>query len=848
MQIIKNIRLDFYGKEFVSVNAKQGDTARYVQVEIIQDNIMFSIPSGATATIACGDIWNICAITENKILAPLKGMLNKPGEKRCQIELLLDNDKLTTVSFELNVERSTRDDGAIEGSNKFSVLDQTIKDAGAATTAANTAAANANSKATLADKAAAAADTATSYAWAVSNQLLDDLDNGVFDGSDGSDGTGLNILSASNVSVTSTAYCFATLYATENIEANTDYTIVLSGNFENTDTDPSVDVYIGDGYNRVTRMNFVSGQDSLLIGTFRTPSSWAHPDVDFTIIRLYNEKSTTAVKATLKWAALYRGKIDNPSKQWTASRTELVGSQGQGLNLLTASNVPVTSASYNFTSLRTTEEIELDTEYTVVMKGNFVNSSTTPSMRLYLGDGTNLIKALYFTSGEDGTLIGTFRTPTQLFNVNVNKNVINVYNYPQSGVGSSTLNWSALYRGKIENPTNQWTPSRTELKGDPGKDGNDSGVGLNLLAGSNVPITSTAYNFVSLYATENIEPNTDYTIIMSGNFKNTGTDSKIWVYVGDAYNILIQMKFTSGSESTLIGTFKTPISFIHEDVDFTLIKFYNAPENSRVTATLNWAALYRGKISNPPKQWIASVKDINAVSADKLKVLYGIDGVAFNGTQHVRHCATCTTAASTVAKIATITNAKFYLQAYIGKVVVKFVNGNSATNPTLNVNDTGSKPIIYKGKAVPANYISPNTFLELQYDGTNWQVIGDLAQAQIDALQAELDTLNGSLTGVIVPNSQFTTASGYTNNCRLVKVGNMMSLTLDVQGNYPANTLISPIIIPAAYRPKKSIITTCSNGANVPVLGTLSIKIDGSVNAYMPSLSAAIFGNYSWTI
>lgn len=115
-------------------------------------------------------------------------------------------------------------------------------------------------------------------------------------------------------------------------------------------------------------------------------------------------------------------------------------------------------------------------------------------------------------------------------------------------------------------------------------------------------------------------------------------------------------------------------------------------------------------------------------------------------------------------------------------------------------------------------------------------------------VQAELDTLNGSLTGVIVPNSQFTVAQGYTNNCRLVKIGNMMSLTMDVQGNYPANTLISPIIIPAAYRPKKNIISTCSNGANVPVVGTLSIKTDGSVNAYMPSLSAAIFGNYSWTI
>lgn len=165
MQIIKDIFLDFYDQNFVRVNAKQGDTARYVRVEIIQDNVIFSIPTDATASIACGDVWNVCTITENKILAPLKGLLDKPGEKRCQIELLLGSDKLTTTSFNLNVEATARNDGAIEGSNELSVLDQAV--------------ANANKAATEATD--------------ITEEIRRRLDNGDFVGSPGEPGTAATI-------------------------------------------------------------------------------------------------------------------------------------------------------------------------------------------------------------------------------------------------------------------------------------------------------------------------------------------------------------------------------------------------------------------------------------------------------------------------------------------------------------------------------------------------------------------------------------------------------------------------------------------------------------------------------
>lgn len=576
--LIKEIFLDFYERNFVAVQAKQGDVGRGLLVNLIDNGTTYEIPSGATARIASGTVWNACEITENKISAPITSdMLKTPGRRPVQIELILGNDKLTTVSFTLDVLASARDDGAIEGSNEFSVLDQTIKDAGAATTAANN----------------------------IANTVQDKLNNGEFDGSDGA---GLNLLSDSNVPITSTLYNFAKLYTTEKIEADTEYTIVLNGNFENSGTDTKIWVYVGDAYNILIQMKFTSGADGTLIGTFKTPIAFIHEDVDFTLIKFYNAPDASHV--------------------------------------------------------------------------------------------------------------------------------------------TSTLNWAALYRGKIVDPPNQWTPSRVELKGDPGTNGNDSGIGLNLLAGSNVPVTSTEYNFANLYATEEIEKNTDYTIVLSGNFTNTGSNPEVWVYVGDGFNPIVHVSFVTGQDDLIIGTFRTPLNWNHPDVNFKYIMMYNGPSGSVGSSTMNWAALYRGKIENPPRQWTASVEDINAVSAGKLKNAYRIDGIAFDGSRSIGHYVICNTAAETAAKTVDISES-FALSDHRSKIVVKFTYGNSAANPTLNVNSTGAEPIFYKGVAVPANYIKPYTILELQYVGAAWQIVGELAQAQIDALQAELDTLNGSLTNSI---------------------------------------------------------------------------------------------------
>ena len=52
-------------------------------------------------------------------------------------------------------------------------------------------------------------------------------------------------------------------------------------------------------------------------------------------------------------------------------------------------------------------------------------------------------------------------------------------------------------------------------------------------------------------------------------------------------------------------------------------------------------------------------------------------------------------------------------------------------NATLNVNNTGSKPIYYNGIAINANTLSEGNIYTLIYTGTNWESIGDITGKNI---------------------------------------------------------------------------------------------------------------------
>lgn len=83
----------------------------------------------------------------------------------------------------------------------------------------------------------------------------------------------------------------------------------------------------------------------------------------------------------------------------------------------------------------------------------------------------------------------------------------------------------------------------------------------------------------------------------------------------------------------------------------------------------------------------------------------------------------CETAAATAEKAVTVEN--FALEAG-AQILVKFTVTNSASSPTLNINGTGAKNIMYRGSAIGAGYLAANRVYEFVYDGTDWELVGDL--------------------------------------------------------------------------------------------------------------------------
>ena len=100
-----------------------------------------------------------------------------------------------------------------------------------------------------------------------------------------------------------------------------------------------------------------------------------------------------------------------------------------------------------------------------------------------------------------------------------------------------------------------------------------------------------------------------------------------------------------------------------------------------------------------------------------------IDGVSFDGTANVSHFGTCSTAAATAAKVVSCSGFTLTTGA---RIIVQFTVTNSAVSPTLNVNNTGAKAITYRNAAISAGYLAANRVYEFVYDGTNYELIGDI--------------------------------------------------------------------------------------------------------------------------
>ena len=96
---------------------------------------------------------------------------------------------------------------------------------------------------------------------------------------------------------------------------------------------------------------------------------------------------------------------------------------------------------------------------------------------------------------------------------------------------------------------------------------------------------------------------------------------------------------------------------------------------------------------------------------------------AIKNSSNITHFGSCSTAAATAAKVVSVTG---FTLATGAEVTVRFTVTNTAASPTLNVNNTGAKAIVYRNAAISAGSLAANRVYKFVYDGTNYELIGDL--------------------------------------------------------------------------------------------------------------------------
>lgn len=113
----------------------------------------------------------------------------------------------------------------------------------------------------------------------------------------------------------------------------------------------------------------------------------------------------------------------------------------------------------------------------------------------------------------------------------------------------------------------------------------------------------------------------------------------------------------------------------------------------------------------------------NAGTAGKWTAARNINGLSVQGDADRANYAICSTEAAEAAKAVPCSGFSLMTGA---EITVKFTVTNTAANPTLNVNDTGAKPVCYRGRAIHANSLAAEHTYTFRYDGSQWDLVGDL--------------------------------------------------------------------------------------------------------------------------
>lgn len=194
--------------------------------------------------------------------------------------------------------------------------------------------------------------------------------------------------------------------------------------------------------------------------------------------------------------------------------------------------------------------------------------------------------------------------------------------------------------------------------------------------------------------------------------------------------------------------------------------------------------------------------------------------------------AVCDTAAGTAAKTANIAN---YVLTEGALVTVKFTNANTASNATLNLNNTGAKPILYKGSALTTDIISAGDICTFIYSTAN---SGSYNIINVDALSgAGAGTVKSvGAEGGLTTDQTSGAAISTTGNVKLNLKSNT-AFTATAPDPVEIENKIYPVALDASGHPAVSVPgTTYTEGDGIDI--TNNVITNAGVTAVAPSDSS----------
>lgn len=209
---------------------------------------------------------------------------------------------------------------------------------------------------------------------------------------------------------------------------------------------------------------------------------------------------------------------------------------------------------------------------------------------------------------------------------------------------------------------------------------------------------------------------------------------------------------------------------------------------------------------------------------------------------------TCDTVAETAAKVVTIVDNPNWVLKVGSRIIVKFTNTNTASNPTLNVNNTGAKPVWYNTAAITTGNLAyagyMNRYIEYVYNGTHYVYIG-MSYMQTYSPQS-LGSGYGTCATAAATAAKVVTLSSYnlvTNGYVAVKFTYAVpaNATMNINSRGAKAIYHRGVAITAGIINAGDIAHFVYNGSQYILLGT-----DGAIQLATDSdIDAIIAGTYS---